>query len=446
MRFALLHQYNRESWHWRKPYHSIRSSNPDLAGNRMSGTIIIAGAGHAAGQAAASLRQKGYSGRIIMIGDEAHIPYQRPPLSKKFLAGELEIKRLHFKPENFYPDQSIELMLSTRVESVDPANNTVKLDTDETLHYDKLILATGSRVRELPIPGHDLDGVHYLRSINDVLGIQAGFKPGARLVIVGAGYIGLEVAAVAVTHGLDVTILETEDRAMNRVVAPEISDFFQRRHREAGVKIEFGRMVQKFMGDAALTEVVCADAYSVPADLCIVGIGILPNTDIAEAAGLTCDNGIVVDEHCQTSNADILAIGDCTRHPNGIYGVQLRLESVHNALEQGKTAAANICGENLFYNQVPWFWSDQYGLKLQIAGINNGYDELVIRGDQQNNSFAAFYLLEGKLLSVDAINSPREFMLGKKLITAGAHFDPVELANEENDFKSLATAALEAAK
>jgi 3-phenylpropionate/trans-cinnamate dioxygenase ferredoxin reductase subunit len=320
------------------------------------------------------------------------------------------------------------------------------LDNGERINYEKLILATGSRVRELPIPGITLAGVHYLRNINDVLAIQAGFKSGARLVIVGAGYIGLEVAAVAVTRGLDVTILETEDRAMNRVVAPEISDYFQRRHREAGVKIEFGRLVQEFKGDNTLTEIVCADGFTVPADLCIVGIGILPNTDIAEAAGLECDNGIVVDDHCQTSDSDILAIGDCTRHPNGVYGVKLRLESVHNALEQGKTAGANICGVDTSYNQVPWFWSDQYDIKLQIAGMNNGYDELVIRGDQENNSFAAFYLRGGKLLSVDAINSPREFMLGKKLIAAGASFDIAELANQDNDFKTLATAALEAAR
>jgi 3-phenylpropionate/trans-cinnamate dioxygenase ferredoxin reductase subunit len=411
----------------------------------MSETIVIVGAGHAAGQAAASLRQKKFAGRIVIIGDEPYVPYQRPPLSKKFLAGELDEKRLQFKPENFYPDHDIEMRLSTRVTAIDPHEKFVRLDDDSTLHYDKLLLTTGSRVRKLPIPGSDLAGIHYLRSIEDVLAIQKDFREGAKLVIVGAGYIGLEVAAVAVKRGIDVTVLETEDRAMNRVVAPEISTFFQKLHKEAGVKIEFGRMVQEFRGTDSVTEVLCADGHVVPADSCIVGIGILPNIDLAEAAGLECDNGIVVDEFARTSAADIYAAGDCTRHPNALLGISLRLESVHNALEQAKTAATTMCGELQPYSQIPWFWSDQYDVKLQIVGLSNDYDQLVIRGDQDAHSFAAFYLKKGKILAIDAINRPREFMLGKKLVAAHAHFDPAELADESVDFKSLATAALEAA-
>jgi 3-phenylpropionate/trans-cinnamate dioxygenase ferredoxin reductase subunit len=232
---------------------------------------------------------------------------------------------------------------------------------------------------------------------------------------------------------------------MNRVVSPQVSDYFQRRHRQAGVKIEFGRMVEEFRGEGSIAEVICADGCSVPADLCIVGIGIIPNTDIAEAAGLECANGIVVDEHCLTSDSDILAAGDCTLHPNSHYGINLRLESVHNAIEQAKTAAATICGSPAPYNQVPWFWSDQYDIKLQIVGLSNGYDEVVIRGNPENGSFAAFYLRGNRLLAIDAINSPREFMLGKKLLAAGASFDPVELADASKDFKMLATAALESA-
>lgn len=410
----------------------------------MSGTIVIAGAGHAAGQAAASLRQKGYEGRIIMIGGEAWVPYQRPPLSKKFLVGELETKQLYFKPENFYPDKEIELRLSTQVETVDRATGSVTLDNGKTLEYDKLIMCIGGRVRKLVIPGNDLSGIHYLRTINDVLAIQKDFQAGAKLVIVGAGYVGLEVAAVAVQLGLDVTVLETEDRAMGRVIGPEVSKFFQQRHHEAGVRIEFGRMVQEFRGDSSITEVVCGDGYKVPADLCIVGIGLLPNTEIAEDAGLECDDGIMVDEYCQTSDPDILAAGDCTRHPSSLYGRQFRLECVQNAIEQGKTAAATICGERTPYNQAPWFWSDQYDIKLQIVGVSLGYDKLVIRGDMADNSFAAFYLRDSRLLAVDAINSPREFMLGKKLVTAKASFDIAELADEGKDFKELATAALNA--
>jgi len=411
----------------------------------MSETIVIVGAGHAAGQAAASLRQKKFAGRIVMIGDEPYIPYQRPPLSKKFLAGELEEKRLYFKPENFYPDHDVEMRLSTRVTTIDPDNKSVQLDDDSTISYDKLLLTTGSRVRKLSIPGSDLSGIHYLRSIEDVLAIQKDFRDGARLVIVGAGYIGLEVAAIAVKRGIDVTVLETEDRAMNRVVAPEISAFFQKLHKEAGVKIEFGRMVQEFRGADSVEEVVCADGHVVPADSCIVGIGIIPNTELAETAGLDCDNGIVVDEYARTSAPDIYAAGDCTLHPNSLLGTNLRLESVHNALEQAKTAAAAMCGDLQPYAQIPWFWSDQYDVKLQIVGLSNGYDKLVIRGDQDAKSFAAFYLKNGRVLAIDAINSPREFMLGKKLIAAKAQFDPEKLADESVDFKSMATAALEAA-
>lgn len=411
----------------------------------MSETIVIAGAGHAAGQAAASLRQKKFAGRIIMIGDEPYIPYQRPPLSKKFLAGEIELKRLYFKPENFYPDHDVELRLGETVTAISPTEKTVQLADGESINYSKLLLTTGSRVRKLSIPGSDLAGIHYLRNIADVEQIQQELADSKRLVIVGAGYIGLEVAAIAVGRGIDVTVLETEERAMNRVVAPEVSEFFQQLHREAGVKIEFGRMVKEFQGDGRVTAVVCADGYSVPADICIVGIGIVPNSELAEAAGLECDNGIVVDEYARTSAPDIYAAGDCTRHPNPLLGVNLRLESVHNALEQAKTAAAAMCGELIPYAQIPWFWSDQYDVKLQIVGLSNGYDQTVTRGDKAAHSFATFYLRDGQLLAVDAINSPREFMLGKKLVTAGAVFDPQQLADESVDFKSLATAALEAA-
>ncbi|MDP6435755.1 MAG: FAD-dependent oxidoreductase [Gammaproteobacteria bacterium] len=411
----------------------------------MSGTIVIVGAGHAAGQASASLRQKGYTGRIVMVGEEAFVPYQRPPLSKKFLAGELKIEQLYFKPENFYPDKDIELRLSTRVTNIDRAARNVSLDNGETLEYEKLLLCTGGHVRKLETPGSNLAGIHYLRSIEDVLEIQKSFKAGTRLVIVGGGYVGLEVAAVAVERGLDVTLLESEDRVMSRVTGAEVSRFFQRRHREAGVRMEFGRLVEGFRGDGTIAEVVCADDSAIAADLCIVGVGILPNTDIAEDAGIECDDGILVDECCQTSDPDILAAGDCTKHPSSIFERTFRLESVHNAIEQGKTAAATICGERTPYNQAPWFWSDQYDIKLQIVGIHLGCDNLVVRGDPASNSFAAFYFIGNRLMAVDAINSPREFMLGKKLVTAKATFDLSELADESNDFKELATAALNTA-
>jgi 3-phenylpropionate/trans-cinnamate dioxygenase ferredoxin reductase subunit len=409
----------------------------------MTETFIIVGAGHAAGQAATSLRQKGFEGRIVMIGDEPWIPYQRPPLSKKFLAGKLEIERLYFKPERFYPEHNIDLILSTGVTELDTNAKAVRTADGGTIKYDKLLLTTGSRVRKLPVPGNDLEGVHYLRGIADVKGIQAGFREGARLVIVGAGYIGLEVAAVAVKRGLDVTVLETEERALKRVTAPEVSEFFERVHQAAGVKLEFGRMVSEFGGSARLEKVVCSDGTEFAADLSIVGIGILPNIELAEAASIACENGIVVNEFCETSAPDIYAAGDCTFHPNKLFGRRVRLESVHNALEQAKTAARAMCGNPVAYAQAPWFWSDQYDIKLQITGLNQGHDEVVIRGDRDTNSFAAFYLQDRHLLAVDAINSPREFMLGKKLVAARAKLSPEELADPDRDFKELATVALE---
>jgi len=409
----------------------------------MPETIVIAGAGHAAGQAAVSLRQGGFPGRIIMFGEEPYLPYQRPPLSKKFLAGELEIQRLYIRQERFYAEHDVEVRLATRVEEIERAQQSVLLSDGSRLSYDRLLLATGSRVRKLDIAGAELKGVHYLRTIDDVRGIQTGFKPGARLIVIGAGYIGLEVAAVAVTQGLNVTVLEVADRVMNRVVAPEVSEFFARVHREEGVDIRCNRDPGGILvGDDAVTAVRSPDGEELPADLVVIGVGILPAVDIAEAAGLACDNGIVVDEFCRTSDANILAIGDCTNHPNPLLRRRLRLESVHNAQEQAKTAAATILKKLQPYAQIPWFWSDQYDLKLQIVGISGEHDKVVLRGDPESRSFAAFYMQGDLLIAVDAINKPREFMLSKKLIANGARIEPEILADTELPFKDLATAAL----
>ena len=409
----------------------------------MSDTIVIAGAGHAAGQAVVSLRQGGYSGRIIMIGEEPYLPYQRPPLSKKFLAGELERERLHIRQERFYTEHEIDVRLATRVVEIDRPKQRALLSDGSHLSYDRLLLATGSHVRKLDTANPELKGVHYLRTIDDVLGIQAEFKAGARLVIIGAGYIGLEVAAVANSRGLNVTVLEVADRVMNRVVAPEVSEFFESIHREAGVDIRCNRDPNGILvGDRTVRAIKSPDGIELPADLVVIGVGILPTVDIAESAGLECDNGIIVDEFCRTGDANILAIGDCTNHPNQLLGRRLRLESVHNAQEQAKTAAATILGTFHPYSQIPWFWSDQYDLKLQIVGISEGYDRVVLRGDPCDRSFAAFYLQGDLLIAVDAINKAREFMLSKKLIANGARIDPEILADTEIPFKDLATAAL----
>jgi len=281
----------------------------------------------------------------------------------------------------------------------------------------------------VPVAGSDLDGVHYLRTIDDVDRIRAGIESAQSLVIIGAGYIGLEVAAVCRQRGLDVTVIEMADRVLSRVVSPEVSVFFQAKHADHGVKILLSTQLDAFQGDGRLRSVRTANGQEVPADLSIVGIGIVPNTGLAEAAGLEVDDGIVVDDMCRTSDHDIYAIGDCTSHPNSIYGRRLRLESVHNALEQAKTAASNICGSPARYSQVPWFWSDQYDVKLQIAGLSQGYDQTVLRGNPDDGNFACLYLQQGSLIAVDAINSPRDFVQSKQLIANRTVIDPMLLAD-----------------
>ncbi len=400
--------------------------------------IVIAGAGHAAGQLIASLQQKKFAGDIVLVGDEKFLPYQRPPLSKKFLAGEMPAERLFFRPASFYENAGVDLRLHTRVSTIDRVAKSLITETGEEFSYDTLVLATGSRVRVVPVPGHDLDGVHYLRSIDDVQNIRAMLKHAKRIVIIGAGYIGLEVAAVMRQIGLDVTVIELADRVLSRVVSPQISAFFHEEHVSRGVKLELSTSLRAYVGEDRVRAVKTDDGRSFDADLVIVGVGILPNTELAEAAGLSVSNGIVVDDRCQSSDSDIYAIGDCTSHPSQLYGRNLRLESVHNALEQAKTAAANICGEDLVYSQVPWFWSDQYDLKLQIAGLAEGYDDVVIRGDATQRSFACLYLKNDRLIAIDAINSPRDFIQAKPLIANGSKPDRQQLADTEIMLKDLA--------
>ena len=404
----------------------------------MQNTVVIVGAGQAAGQTIVSLRQGGFAGRIVLIGDEPYLPYQRPPLSKKFLAGELDVARLLVRQEKFYGEHSVEVELDTRVTGIEPGARKLELGSGKSLNYDKLVLATGSRVREVDLPGSRLAGVHYLRTIDDVNRIREDFRPGASLVIVGAGYIGLEVAAVAASHGLKVTVVELADQVLARVEAQPVADFMARIHREAGVDIRCKTGIQSFSGKTRLTGVVGTDGVEIPANLAIVGIGILPNVEIAQTAGLICGNGIMVDEYCRTSDADVLAVGDCTNHPNALLRRRVRLESVHNAQEQAKTAAATILGRLEPYAQIPWFWSDQFDLKLQIVGFSTRTEQAVIRGEPESRSFAVFFLDAGRLTSVYAINSPREFMLSKKLIALGARPDPALLRDTTVPFKTIA--------
>jgi len=405
----------------------------------MSDEIIIIGAGQAAAQAVQSLRAEGFDGPIRLFGDEAYAPYQRPPLSKKFLAGEIGYDRVELKAPDYYSSVSVTTHFATRVTEIDRRNKRILTGDGQEFPYGKLLIATGSRVREINVPGFDLEGVHYLRNIDDVTSIQAHFKPGARMVVVGGGYIGLEVAAVAVKRGIDVTVLETADRVMARVVDPIVSQFYQRVHAEEGVRIETGVTVAGFEGKDKVEAVVSGEGGRYDCDIVVVGIGILPNTELAAEAGLHVENGIAVDEFCRTSDPDICAAGDCTSHPNGIYGQKLRLESVHNAIEQGKTAAATLAGKEKPYSQVPWFWSDQYDLKLQIAGLSTGYTQAVVRGDPAaGRSFAVFYLKDGVLIAVDAINRAPEFMMAKMLTAKKAVLDPTRIADESIAVKELA--------
>ena len=400
----------------------------------MTGMVII-GAGHAAGQAAASLRQEKYEGPITIVGDEPHVPYQRPPLSKQYLSGEQEIDRVYLRPQKFYDDKDVKLILNTSATAIDRDAKTVSLDNGETLEYEKLIISTGSRPRILNIEGSDLGGIHYLRTIGDVDAIRAEMGDAKNLVIVGGGYIGLEVASVGVEAGLNVHVLEMEERILQRVTTPEMSEYYHNLHKGRGVNIHTQTGVTGFSGDGRVAKVLCGDAGEFDADLVIVGIGIIPNVELAEAAGLEVDNGIVVNERCETSDPDIFSAGDCTNHPNPLLNRRLRLESVPNAMEQARVCASNMLGGDKTYASIPWFWSDQYELKLQMVGFSADGDQQVVRGNMAENQFAVFYLNDGKVVSADAVNSPKEFMICKQLV--GKAVDVEALADPESDLKAL---------
>ena len=399
-------------------------------------TTIIAGAGHAGGQTALSLRQAGYEGRIIVCGDEPVPPYQRPPLSKKYLSGELALERVFLRPETFYSGHDIELRLGNAVRELDPERRTIVLEDGEALAFTDLVIATGSRPRRLDTPGATLGNIFYLRTLEDADAIRNALVAGRRLVVVGGGYIGLEIASTAKGLGLEVCVIEAADRILGRVTAPEMSDYYTRAHRTRGVDIRLSAGVAAFEGNGMVEAVDCG-SETIPADVVVIGIGIVPDVRLAASAGLDCDDGIVVDERCATSADHVYAVGDCTRHPNPILGRSLRLESVQNALEQARTAASNIVGTPAKYEQVPWFWSDQFDLKLQMVGMSRGYDTVVRRGSMDADDFAMFYLKDGVLIAVDAVNRPREFMACRKLVPNRPRIDPAKLADESIPMKEM---------
>jgi 3-phenylpropionate/trans-cinnamate dioxygenase ferredoxin reductase subunit len=381
-------------------------------------TVLIIGAGQAATQTIQSLRQGGYAGGITLVGDEGFLPYQRPPLSKAYLSGKMERDRLFFKPQSFFDDNNVTLHLDARAEEIDVTGGTVICNGLGALAFDTLVLATGSRPRPLPLPSRALSGIFDLRGMGDIDAIQPHFQAGKSLAIIGGGYIGLEAAAVAAQSGLSVNVFEAAPRLLARVAEPEISDFFHRLHSDNGVQFHLESQIAGFTGaqNGGITGIEMASGDIIAADLAIVGIGILPNIELAEAAGLTIDNGILVDECGRTSADNIYAAGDCTQHPNDLLGRRMRLESVPNAIEQGKAVASAILGNPAPYHQVPWFWSDQYDIKLQIAGVPDKIDNKVLRGDDNGHSFAWFYFTGDRLTGVTAVNRPAEFMAGRQLI------------------------------
>jgi len=382
----------------------------------MQDTVVIIGAGQAGAQVAQSLRQGGFEGPIRLIGDEVTPPYQRPPLSKKYLLGEIGSEALLLRPPAFYTTQNIDLIPGTSVSSIDRGAQRLSLENGDTIGYDKLVIATGTRARHAPIPGADLAGVVTLRTIADVDGIRERLLAGQKIAIVGAGYIGLEVAAVANQLGKDVTVIEAQDRPMKRVVSPFISEFYSALHREKGVELRLGTGVEAIVGQDAVSGVKVAGGEIVPADLVLVAIGAEPNDDLAGAAGLETDNGIIVDGAGLTSDDKIYAAGDCTRFYSNRYGRSVRMESVQNAIDQAKIVAQSILGEDVDYDPLPWFWSDQYDIKLQIAGLSDGYDETRTIGEPKDNKFYVAYLKDGRLIAVDSINSPRSHMMARRVI------------------------------
>ncbi len=379
---------------------------------------VVVGASHAGSQLAVQLRKEGWAGRIILFGEESHLPYHRPPLSKAVLAGEKSVDEVALRPHSMYMASAVELRLGERVERLDVQKKILFLSTGDSIKYDKLALCTGARVRRLGL-GDDLQGVHYLRTADDVASLKPELIAGRRAVIIGGGYIGLETAAVLTQLGLEVTILEAAERLLQRVTSVVMSEYFQHLHETHGVRIVTHAHVRRIAGEGRVCAVVCADGTEFAADLVIVGVGVIPETSLAEAAGLEVINGIKVDEYARTSAIDIYATGDCTWHPCALYGHHVRLESVQNALDQSRVAAANIAGKQVTYEALPWFWSDQYTVKLQSAGLLSGYDDMLVRGDRRNQDgkgFSVFYFREGKMIAADFVNRAKEFIACKRLI------------------------------
>ncbi len=400
------------------------------------GGIVVIGAGQAGATLVEKLRANGYEDKITLIGEEPHLPYQRPPLSKKYLLGEMEQERLHLRPENFYDENRIDRILGRTATGIDRKTKTVTLSDGTKVSYDKLALTTGSVPRLLPAKlGGDLKKVFAVRTLADVDAMAASFANGGHVLIIGGGYIGLEAAAVAATKGLQVTLVEMADRILQRVAAPQTSDYFRKLHKGNGVAILEGVGLDHLKGETTVSGAVLSDGSELAVDFVIVGIGIQPATALAKQAGLKIDNGIAVSESGLTSDPDIFAAGDCCSFP--YRGKRIRLESVPNAIDQAGIVAEAMLGRPITYQAKPWFWSDQYDVKLQIAGLNAGYDKTVVRMGERPGSQSVWYFLSEELLAVDAMNDPRAYMTGKRWIEAGQSPAPDDISNPDIELKAI---------
>ena len=400
--------------------------------------VVIVGAGHAGGTVAALLRQYGTQAPITLLGDEPAAPYQRPPLSKAWLKGDADLEGVELKPHHFYAEHGIDLRTGVRVEAVDRPGRTVRLSGGEAIPYAQLILATGARARPLPIPGIRLPGALELRTLADAEALKAAIAPGVRLAVIGGGYVGLEAAASARSLGAEVVVIERESRLLARVACTTLSAFFYSLHQSHGVTFELGASVAALEGEGRVQAVRLADGRAIACDVALVGVGAVPNDELARDAGLDCADGVRVDLDARTCDPLIFAIGDCTRRPMPLYGIEHRLESVPNALEQAKAAASAIVGRGRPEPEAPWFWSDQYDIKLQIAGLPIDVAEVVVRGAPEDGRFAVFHLdAQNRVQAVEAVNAPPEFMGGRQLIVKRKPVAPADLRDMSLSMKAL---------
>ena len=396
--------------------------------------VVIVGSGQAGFQTAASLRSEGYLEPITLIGEEPHLPYQRPPLSKGFPLGKQELDSIELRPEQFYADHNINLLRGEKAIGIDRLARKVSFDSGSSVEYEKLVLANGARNREINLTGSKLDGVLYLRTLDEAIALKQRIAAAKEIVVIGGGFIGLEMAAVASSLGKSVTVLEALPRLMSRVVAPVISDFFRELHAGNGVRVICDSVVREICSvNGKVSGVTLPDVKTLPADLVLVGIGVLPNIELAASAGLRTANGICVNEFLQTDDSSIFAIGDCAEHPCAQTGQRVRLESVQNAADQAQCAARTISGRPEKYCDLPWFWTDQFDVKLQMAGLSAGHDTAVTRGAPESRKFSVFYFRRGKFIAVDSVNRPLDHMIGRKLLSAGAALSPDQAGDESFD-------------